>query len=792
MILNRLRDFIHGKSPPPGDEPQCRQSSPLALQLGFARQLDRDGCMSFQLNTESASKAWDDLAQRLERFIGAWESGSEPALGEYLPAEPQTHRRFVLVELIKVDLEQRATRGKQQPLADYLADYPQLLEHKTGEPPCDLIYEEYHIRRGAGQDVSLSDYCRQYPNSAAALKRLIGTEGASVSTQLFSPRRKVKGVGPGQQLDDFELLAELGSGAFGSVYLARQVSLQRLVALKISTDKGHEPRTLAALDHPNIVRVFDQRRLPDRRMLLLYMVYAPGGTLADVISRVRDTAAAARSGAILVVAVSQAMQKAGQFASEEAAWRRRAAAASWSETVCRLGVPLAQALDHAHRQGVLHRDVKPANVLLSAEGSPKLADFNISFASQIEGATPAAYFGGSVAYMSPEQLEACNPQHPRKPESLDGRADLYSLAVLLWELLHGMRPFADEVGGDWSSSLEEMVRLRKNEPPYRVPGPRDPVMMRLEQVLGKALSSDPADRHPDGAALARELSLCLNPRAWDLLHDLQTGWRDWARRRPILALFPINLPPFVLASVYNLFYNRDEFIKAQPEVIKEAFQRMLIPVNATLFALGIAVVLWYAWPVARAVHRMAVGAARDEPLLHAARGRALRLGHWIAGVGLCLWLVAGIAFPVGIQLQAPGFPVQGYTHFLLSMVICGLISCCFPFLATTWLCVRVFFPTLLGTDPPHAAEQRQLLRLAQQSGIYLYVAVLLPLLAILIMIISGRDSRLWSILLIVASGIGYFAAQWTLNRIRADLAALSIATRPGDMIGTSTESVEAM
>ena len=76
---------------------------------------------------------------------------------------------------------------------------------------------------------------------------------------------------------------------------------------------------------------------------------------------------------------------------------------------------LAQALDYAHQQGVLHRDVKPANVLLSAEGSPKLADFNISFCSQLEGATPAAYFGGSLAYMSPEQLEACNPDHDRKP-----------------------------------------------------------------------------------------------------------------------------------------------------------------------------------------------------------------------------------------------------------------------------------------------------------------------------------------------------------------------------------------
>ena len=83
---------------------------------------------------------------------------------------------------------------------------------------------------------------------------------------------------------------------------------------------------------------------------------------------------------------------------------------------------------------MLHRDVKPANVLLTAEPSPKLADFNISFSDKVDGATPAAYFGGSLAYMSPEQLEACNPAHARSADELDGRSDLYSLGMVLWEL----------------------------------------------------------------------------------------------------------------------------------------------------------------------------------------------------------------------------------------------------------------------------------------------------------------------------------------------------------------------
>ena len=319
-----------------------------------------------------------------------------------------------------------------------------------------------------------------------------------------SPPSRSKGFAAGQRLDDFDLLVELGKGAFASVFLARQVSMQRMVALKVSADKGNEPQTLAQLDHPNIVRVFDQRRLPEQHVRLLYMQFAPGGTLAEVVKQVRDTPPAARTGTVLLDGRQRGGGEAGRdrprtTPAGNGGWP----APSWPETVCRLGIQLAYALDYAHRQGMLHRDVKPANVLLSADGSPKLADFNISFCSQLDGASPAAYFGGSLAYMSPEQLEACNPNHDRKPEDLDGRSDLYALAVMLWELLHGDRPFADEEGsGGWLRH----ARRDDQAPPHRTSrvapaGPRDPITMRLEQVLRKTLVARPsqAPRRRHGA-----------------------------------------------------------------------------------------------------------------------------------------------------------------------------------------------------------------------------------------------------------------------------------------------------
>src|SRR5690606_6565857 len=120
------------------------------------------------------------------------------------------------------------------------------------------------------------------------------------------------------------------------------------------------------------------------------------------------------------------------------------------------------------------RDVKPANILLSGDGTPKLADFNISSLASNPGVGAAAYFGGSLAYMSPEHLEAFNARHDRKADELDERADLYSLAVVLWELLCGQKPFRDvHAPGDFYDTLDGMTERRRQkqlEPPSAPPG----------------------------------------------------------------------------------------------------------------------------------------------------------------------------------------------------------------------------------------------------------------------------------------------------------------------------------
>jgi hypothetical protein len=415
---------------------------------------------------EQATMALNEVACRADALSAAWDSDDlPPNLADFLPDSPPALRQMVLIELIKIDLEYRWQQHElPKQIEEYVEEFPELVYQD--EIPHDIIYEEYHVRAKTDDAPAAEDYYKRFPRQAKQLERMMSLDpNKACSTTLIGGgggAQRATEIDVGQQIDDFDLLVQLGKGSFGSVYLARQRSMQRLVALKVSRDKGAEPQTLAQLDHPHIVRVYDQRVLADRKLQLMYMQHIAGGTLADVQEVSRERAPALRTGKIVLDSIDRALDKQGDSPPTDSGVRRRLASWSWPEAVCWIGSRLAAALEYAHNRGVLHRDIKPANVLLAADGSPKLVDFNVSYSSKLEGASAGAFFGGSLAYMSPEQVEAYNPDHDRRPDELDGRSDVYSLGIVLWELLTGSRPFADEnFEGTWQDRKLFLERLAR-------------------------------------------------------------------------------------------------------------------------------------------------------------------------------------------------------------------------------------------------------------------------------------------------------------------------------------------
>lgn len=726
---------------------------------------------------EAASRLWEQLSARLESFIEAWEAGSVPPnLAEFLHGLAPPLLRMTAIELVKVDLEYRWLRIHQpRRIEEYLSDFPFL----NDDIPVDLLYEEHHVRRQSGETVTPGDSLFQrFPAQAEELRRLIGAGSVLKSTTLVkSGPRKATTLSPGETVDDFDLIVKLGAGAFGDVFLARQRSMQRIVALKVTADRGSEPQTLAQLDHEHIVRVYDQRQLPELGIRLMYMQYAAGGTLDAVVERLRTVSPCDRSGADYVRAVDAVVVARGADPPYESPLRLRLLAMSWPEVVCWLAAHLSRALDYAHRCGVLHRDVKPANVLLTAEGSPKLADFNISFSSKVDGATPAAYFGGSLAYMSPEQLEACNPSHDRTPDSLDGRSDLYSLGVLMWEMLTGMRPFEDEqMERSWGLTLQQMTdRRRIGAPVHQLKSLVCRTAPGLDLVFARALSPEPEKRFASGNEMAKHFDLCLLPATQQLLMPRNDRWHRFVCNYPTLTIVGLTLLPNAVAGALNYAYNKKEII--EPLNAEAMFERVQTIINLVFFPLGAMYGAYRVSTIAKYLNDAAARAKLDDLEAADLRRRTLFIGHEASMIGVFLWTVAGVLYPTFMHLGLSDVPLTMYAHFFTSLLICGSIAAAYPFLWITFVSLHNYYPAFVRLESMGETDRKNLERMRRFAWIYLALAVLVPLSALMAMLIIRTEAQAALIIVVFAGFVGLLTAMLGLRIFQDDYEALAVTTR---------------
>ncbi|WP_146394105.1 serine/threonine-protein kinase [Planctomycetes bacterium CA13] len=699
-----------------------------------------------KLDAEANADANIELA--LERLAIQGHCGERLRLQEMLPETDTETQHFVLVELIKLNMALAADKGTIERIEDYIEAMPDRLS--VSKVPLDMVMEEIQLRKDAGQDCSYEDYCERFPQHAELLHPLLHSAEVTgaVRTRSVPPELPL-----GSQVDDFLLIQKLGQGAFAHVYLARQVSMHRLVALKISRGGGDESQALAQFDHPNIVRVFDQRTDLEQGLHLLYMQYHPGGTLSDVVYAARDCQDGHCDSRLLVDAVDGNLLRAAQAVPERSLVRQWIRSAPWPAVVAWMGVQMAKALGEAHRHGVLHRDVKPANVLLSAECIPQLADFNVSFAGAAGRAGAAASFGGSIGYMAPEHLRAISAEALDKPEQVQERADLYSLGVLLWELWQGERPFDyDRYAMSWSEAVQSQLVSRSK--PLTAPRQFGSASERvLEKVLRKALSHSPEDRFVDGDEMAGRLRLSLHPEAAALFDPAEKSfslrvakWPPWVVASTVILL------PNMAAGILNYEYNYQQVMST--DGMRLGLQQVSWFVNLTVFPFAACVVIWYSRRIVRAVDAARRGVRVDSADL----GEALELGHRAARLSGSLWLTSGIVFSLVMSTLFHEFVWTQAVHFVLSSMICGGVAMIYPFFGMALLSTHVFYPLCLsGTMQDREFDQRAK-QMERRCEYYLLIAAVIPLLGAMLMILSETASQGFRLTVIGAALLGLLAS----------------------------------
>jgi tetratricopeptide (TPR) repeat protein len=383
--------------------------------------------------------------------------------------------------------------------------------------------------REQGQDVSAAELCRERPELLQELERqidavrqmnqLANADPSNVSGNLTKqdldesttlPGPAEWGVGP-TAVPGYEIAKEIGRGGMGVVYRARQVGLNRIVALKMILAGSHagesalsrfrtEAEAIARLQHPHIVQVFEVGQCTGLPYLALE--YCGGGSLAQKLS-----------GAPLPPSEAAALVE-----------------------------TLAEAMQSAHERGVLHRDLKPGNVLFTQGGVPKITDFGLARKLDEQGRTSTGDVMGTPSYMAPEQAQG-------EVRETGPATDVYALGAILYECLTGRPPFkaATPVETVMQVIHEEVVAVRALQPKT----PRD-----LETICLKCLRKQPRDRYRSANELAEDLARFRldQPIVARPVGRLERAWK-WARRRPAAAaLLGVSLGAVLAVATLTAVY----------------------------------------------------------------------------------------------------------------------------------------------------------------------------------------------------------------------------------------------
>jgi serine/threonine protein kinase/Flp pilus assembly protein TadD len=521
--MNRLR-FSSAATAASGAAANRQWNDPAGKEEGFSDTVEQ-AILQFELNWTVTTRFQDLLVSQ---------TGS---IGPEL-----------FCELACIDMEFRWQAGAQPELADYWqAGAARGFDGGQLKP---LAFEDYRLRSRHGAARPREEYAREWQldvsdwptwdSSDPDLDDRHTDQGNSLPLTAVrkQPRACPKLPEPGSSLHGYDLLGILGRGAFGCVYLARQAGLaNRFVVLKVSPLSDHEPQLLASLQHTHIVPIYSCHRdeqwqsicMPFLGLVTLAELRPEGTRLSESGQAMLSTVAAKK--ADTVAASTRSTGKLPADINELLQPDRHSRLPAIRGMDCQRSLlwmfaRVAEALDFAHSRGVVHGDIKPANILISDDGNPLLLDFHL--ASGGKASAGPKYIGGTLPYMSPQQLRSLENFQPIDPSS-----DLFSLGVLMYELLGGRLPYPTL--GEDCDSFATMIRQREKLPkPLR--SLNRLISTDVESIVQACFSPSGSGRYQSARQLQEDLDAHLANRS--LRHapnrSLLERGAKWTRRHPAL------------------------------------------------------------------------------------------------------------------------------------------------------------------------------------------------------------------------------------------------------------------
>lgn len=475
----------------------------------------------FQNLSADRSHSHRQLDELCRRFGQSWRDSRPPRIDAFISAAAADGRRPLLLRLLPLDLEARwhyartaetvdrsaddSNAHDELPLRPRLEDYVHRFSTilRLEELPADLIAHEYRVRHRWGDRPDHAEYVSRFSAQSDSIVASLNQVDAELADKGQAAKSPLAATLPlGSSHDDsgqkhpvvagYEILGVLGRGGMGVVYRARQVRLNRMVALKMILSGSlaspeeinrfrSEAEAAAKLDHAGIVPIFEVGGDGDQHYFS--MAYIEGKNLADQLAR-------------------------GPLTPRDAA---------------EMVEQIAAAVEYAHQHGIIHRDLKPRNILLTVDGQPKITDFGLAKNLEADqGQTASGQILGTPGYMSPEQAQG-------KISAAGKHSDVYSLGAILY------LPADRQAAVSGPGAIETLRQVVECEPV----SPRllnAAVTRDLETICLRCLAKDPAQRLASAQALADELGRTLRgePIRSRRIGPVARVWR-WARRKPLAA-----------------------------------------------------------------------------------------------------------------------------------------------------------------------------------------------------------------------------------------------------------------